>query len=120
MNRTPSMRSGLATALATLALIGCGGHNTGPGIVPNEPTTVRVENQRFNDMRIYVYQSSQRIRLGTAGGLSTATFKIPKSVMAGITTLRFQAVPIGGVGSAVSEEITVNPGEELVLRITPG
>jgi hypothetical protein len=119
MSRTLSTRSGFAAALATLALIGCGGHNTGPGIVPNEPTMVRVENQRFNDMRIYVYQSSQRIRLGTANGLSTATFTIPKSVMAGITTLRFVAVPIGAPGAEVSEEITVNPGEQLVLRITP-
>ena len=119
MSRTLRTRSGFAAALAMLALVGCGGHNTGPGIVPNEPTLVRVENQRFNDMRIYVYQSSQRIRLGTANGLSTATFTIPKSVMAGITTLRFVAVPIGAPGAEVSEEITVNPGEEIVLRITP-
>jgi hypothetical protein len=103
-----------------LALIGCGGHNTGPGIVSNEPTVVRIENQRFSDMTIYVVQSSQRIRLGTANGLSTATLKIPKSVMAGITSLRFLAVPIGARGAEVSEEITVNPGDELVLRITPG
>jgi len=119
MQKTMKIRSGLVTAFATLAVVGCAGHNTGPGIVPNAPTMVRVENQRFHDMRIFVYQSSQRIRLGTANGLSTATFQIPKSVMAGITTLRFVAVPIGAPGAEVSEEITVNPGEELVLRITP-
>lgn len=120
MQSTMRVRNGLGAAFAALALTACGGHNTGPGIVPDEPTVVRIENQRFNDMTIYVFQSTQRIRLGTANGLSTVSLKIPRSVMAGITTLRFLAVPIGGRGAEVSEEITVNPGEELVLRITPG
>ena len=39
---------------------------------PVPPTILKVENQAFLDMTIYVYRSSQRIRLGIANGNSTA------------------------------------------------
>lgn len=118
MNR---IRSLLAVGAFAMALTGCGGRNTAePGIVPDEATTLSVENNNFSDMRIYVHQGGQRIRLGTANGKTTSAFKVPKSVMFGATSLRFEAVPIGGRGSAISETITVNPGEAITLRLPPG
>jgi hypothetical protein len=39
--------------------------------------------------------------------------------MSGITTLRFFADPIGGNRTPVSEEITVQEGDEVGLRIPP-
>lgn len=110
------------TALATLAImtVACGGgRSNDQGIIPEERTILRVENDAFNDMRIYVRQGGQRIRLGTATGKSVSTFRLPRSVVYGLVTLRFEADPIGGRGSSLSEEITVSPGEEVVLRIPP-
>ncbi len=110
----------ILTTILTVALAGCGGRNRAePGIIPDEPTTLKVENDQFNDMHIYVYRGSQRIRLGTATGKSSTTFKIPKYIVSGVTTLQFEAVPIGGNGATRSETITVNPGEDLVLHILP-
>jgi hypothetical protein len=103
-----------------LALAACAGRNTAaPGIVPDEPTTLSVENNNFSDMRIYVHQGGQRIRLGTANGSKLSEFKIPKSVVFGVTSLRFEAVPIGGRGSSISETITIHPGETIMMRIPP-
>lgn len=103
-----------------LALAGCGGHNnTEPGLIPDQRTVLRVDNQSFNDMRIYVVQGGQRIRVGTANGKNESVFKLPKSVISGYTTIRVQAVPIGANGSSISQEITVTPGEDLSLRISP-
>ena len=112
-------RIAVAAGLVALALAGCSHNQADTGIIPNQPTILRVDNQSFNDMRIYVIQGGQRIRVGTANGKNTSTFKLPKSVISGFTTVRVQAVPIGANGSSISEEISITPGDELELRITP-
>jgi hypothetical protein len=86
---------------------------------PVGPTRLRVENQAFLDMTIYVYRSSQRIRLGTATGNSVTRLTIPANLIFGATPLRFQADPIGGSRAPISSEITVAPGDEVVLTIPP-
>jgi hypothetical protein len=84
-----------------------------------EPTYIRVENRAFLDMNIYVYRSSQRIRLGQATGNSTTRFRIPNNLLFGATGLRFQADPIGGNRTPISQEISVSPGDEVNLVIPP-
>lgn len=86
---------------------------------PVPPTRLRVENQAFLDMTIYVYRSSQRVRLGTATGNSVTRLTIPANMIFGATPLRFQADPIGGNRTPISSEITVSPGDEVVLTIPP-
>jgi hypothetical protein len=83
-------------------------------------TTVRVENANFADMTIYAMRSSQRVRIGLANGSSTTVLVIPPNLIAGITALRFIADPIGGRANTVTEEITVAPGDEVVMYIPPG
>ena len=86
---------------------------------PVPPTRLRVENQAFLDMTIYVYRSSQRIRLGQASGNSTTRFTIPANLIFGSTPLRFQADPIGGSRTPLSQEISVSAGDEVMLTIPP-
>jgi hypothetical protein len=84
-----------------------------------ERTTVKVENRGFLDRDIFVVRSGQRIRLGTVTGGQTATFTIPASVVSGVTAIRFIADPIGAPRPPVTEEITVSPGDQVVLTIPP-
>jgi hypothetical protein len=88
-------------------------------VEPVPPTRLRVENQAFLDMTIYVYRSSQRIRIGVANGNSTTRMVIPQNLIFGATPLRFQADPIGSNRAPISEEITVSPGDEVTLTIPP-
>jgi hypothetical protein len=88
-----------------------------PMAEPTPPTYVRVENQAFNDMNIYVLRGAQRLRLGTATGSSTTRFRIPNNLIFGPTALAFYADPIGGNRTPVSQEITVSPGDEVTLTI---
>ncbi len=113
------IRIAVATGLVALALAGCSRNQADTGIIPSQPTILRVDNQSFNDMRIYVIQGGQRIRVGTANGKQISTFKLSRSVISGFTSVRVQAVPIGANGNSVSEEISIQPGEELELRISP-
>ena len=111
---------GVLLAMATAAgLSACGGNQPDPGVIPDAPTMVRVENQSGDDMTIYVVKSGQRLRLGTVNVGQTQTFKLAKPIVTGMTTLRFLADPIGGRRNSISEEISLHPGEEIVLRLGP-
>jgi hypothetical protein len=114
-------RAMLLTAVGCLALAGACSTNPDPDPTaePVPPTRLRVENQAFLDMTVYVYRSSQRIRLGVASGNSTTRFTIPSNLIFGATPLRFQADPIGSSRTSVSQEITVTPGDEVTLTIPP-
>jgi hypothetical protein len=81
------------------------------------PTVVQVDNQGFLDMTVYAARSSQRIRLGIATGNGKTNFTIPTVLISGLTPLRFIADPIGGNRASVSQEITVAPGDTVVLTI---
>ncbi len=111
----------LVAFVGSLALAGACMGNTQEEMAaePVEPTVVRVENRAYLDMTIYVYRSSQRMRLGTVTGNSSTKFVIPHSLMFGATPLRFQADPIGANRQPISEEINVSPGDEVVLVIPP-
>jgi len=86
---------------------------------PNAPTIVQVDNQGFLDMNVFAVRSSQRLRLGTATGNNRTNLTIPPAIISGLTPLRFIADPIGGRRASVSQEITVSPGDTVVLTIPP-
>jgi hypothetical protein len=109
----------LAIALFLLGVAACSGLRGGSGNDPDAPTMVEVDNQGFSDMTIYAVRNSERIRLGIATGNRKTTFTIPPRVVMGIESLRFIADPIGGRRNSVSQEITVVPGDTVVLTIPP-
>lgn len=78
--------------------------------------TVRVENRALTDMTIYIVNQGQRVRLGTVSALATTTFAIPARFVSGMP-VRFLADPLGSSRTPVSEEISVSPGDEIVLMI---
>lgn len=117
----------IALALALTCLGGaaaCSSTNSagaGGMAVPEEATTVKVENLGFLDMDVYVTRvpAGPRIRLGTANSNVTTTLKIPSDVLlgGGATSLRFVADPIGGSRRSVSSQILVTRGDEVTLMI---
>ena len=92
---------------------------TGKGVEQRPQTFVEVDNQALADMTVYVFRGSQRVRLGMATGLRKSRFALPRGIVFGSTSLRFQADPVGGSATPVSEEISVTEGETVVLRIPP-
>ncbi len=109
----------LAAALA-VAFTACARRTE---INPNEgagPTQVRVVNQGYADMDIFVLSTGTgRIRLGTVTGNSTATFTLPGYLVGHATQMRFLADPIGSNRTPVSDQITVEPGATVELTIPP-
>jgi hypothetical protein len=107
----------IATVLALVSLCAC--VHRSPAV--NQPeTTLKVQNDAFSDMTIYLIRGMESIRLGTANGNRTTILKIPSSVIFGTTSLRFQARPIAGTRQPVTEEIGVSAGDEVTMIIPPG
>jgi hypothetical protein len=118
--RAESRRLFLPVTLLALAVAACDprSRSSAPPAA-TEPAYVRVTNQSWLDMNMYVLRSSQRIRLGTVGGNQTQRFRLPTNLIFGATPLRFQADPIGSSRTAQSFEIVVSPGDEVTLTIPP-
>ena len=85
----------------------------------SDKTTVVVDNQNLNEMTIYAYQGTQRMRLGRARATATTELQIPKSMLSGVVQMRFYAEPMvtGGQRSYVSEMIPVQPGDQVDFLI---
>lgn len=83
------------------------------------PAFVQVDNRAFLDATVYVLRSGQRIRLGQATGSSTSTFTLPRGLVMGATQLSFLIDFVGSQRSPISEEITVLPGDTVMLMIPP-
>ena len=108
----------LAVVVLVVVIAACGtrARNTSD---PSAQTYVRVTNQSFWDMNVYVLRSEARIRLGTVNGNRTERFTLPRSVVTGSTAIRFMADPIGSSRVSQSFEITVVPGDEVSITIPP-
>jgi hypothetical protein len=110
----------ITISLLVLAGVACKSVSPAEGINLNEPAAVSVDNRGFSDMTVYVARDSQRQRLGLAQGNRVTVFTIPANMVGGATPLRFIADPIGSSRASVSEQITVSPGDTVVVMIPPG
>lgn len=118
-----SMRfHGGRSVLALAMLLSACRSNRVPRNADDRParTTITVENQDFYDMTVYAIVNGQRDRLGIAPGNHTTELAVPEYLVHGVAQLRFLCDPIGGGRAPVSEEVTVNPGDQLVMIVIPG
>lgn len=111
-------RTLFVTALLGLSLTlgGCASRR-GATASLQEETVLVVKNDNYLDHNVYLLQGLQRIRMGTARGLATTRFVIPRQYVFGVSVLQFLADPIGGTVTPVSERINVSPGDEVHLLI---
>lgn len=103
----------LAVTLSGCASLRSGTASTAP------TTTLHVENQGFLDMTVYVMRSAERVRLGLAPGGVTTSFVIPPDLPSLGQPLRFVADPVGSARASVSDEITVQAGDQVTMVIPP-
>jgi hypothetical protein len=91
----------------------------GDGRSGSTATTVVVDNQNLNEMTIYAYQGTQRMRLGRAKSQGLTELKIPPSIVNGVVQMRFLAEPMvtGGQRAYLSEMIPVQPGDQVDFLI---
>ena len=87
-----------------------------------QPVTVRVTNNNWLDMRIYVVETAtQRVRwrLGTVTALSTARFEIPDHLGAELGDLVLVAVAFGSRQRQFTDRLQTWPGAVVDWNINP-
>jgi len=115
-----TLRASFLTLLVLFAAACTGTGRNAPR--PTERASVRVANQSWSDMTIYVLTgngSASRQRLGLVTGNGSATFTIPDRLVGLGQSVRFQADPVGSSNVAQSFEIFVRPGQQVTVTIPP-
>lgn len=90
-----------------------------PAAGTEEVTTLRVDNQSFVDMTVYVLNGGQRVRLGLAVGKTMSAFTIPARIVGTGRELSFLADPIGSDRTGTSNQLYVRAGQRVTLMIPP-
>ena len=113
----------IAVAVVMMGVASACTHNASKNVGGEDfdaDTRVRVENQAFLDMNIYILSDGGgRRRLGTVTGNTSQTFVIPKDIIGPANSVRFLAEPIGSNRAPVSNSLSVLPGQTVTLTIPP-
>jgi hypothetical protein len=78
---------------------------------------VEIDNQNFNDMKIYLVDAGSRVYIGIAPGLSRASLAVPRGASRSSIQLRLLADPIGGESAITTENLFVAPGQNVFWAI---
>lgn len=103
---------------AAPACLGSGGGPAAGSPFAENPVTVRVENQSWNAVHVYVIAGAEESSLGQISGQSSRTFEIPPSMMANLDEFRLVADPIGSRDRHTSGRILVHPGDVVTWTLT--
>jgi hypothetical protein len=107
-------------------VVACAGHPAAATPSPQPATAaasskdgirVRIDNQNFNDMDVYLLDRGTRVLLGSASGLSRTTLLLPAAVTASGGRVTLQADPIGASAPIRTPQLLVAPGQQVYWTI---
>jgi hypothetical protein len=83
----------------------------------NEPVTLHVVNNNWNDIVIYALVDGTRTRLGDAGASRTTMLRLPSTLIAASGMLQLILDPLGSRSTFRTGAIMVNGGQRVRLLI---
>lgn len=110
----------LPVVLVALSVGACApraGVKSGPAAPASAAASVRVTNNNWSDMTVYMERTGLRVRLGTVTSMGSQTFRVPGSVLGGEGDVRLVADPIGSRESYVTQPVQVWPGQMVAFKI---
>jgi hypothetical protein len=117
----PIPRIALAAIVAAASLAGCSRNGSlGVGPPPAENILLQVTNHHYLDITIYAIHDGQRTRLGVAGGSAHTKLILPSRLLGMGGELRLYGDPIGSPELAITEVITVQPGQFIEWLLESG
>lgn len=108
------------TLVSLMAVAGCASGNQRPTTDASgskAQTYLTVDNTLPESFQMYVTDGVRRLRMGTVMPLRKTRLVIPPSVIFPAVSLEFLAQPMSNSGPAISERLTVSPGENVVLQL---
>ena len=80
---------------------------------------MKIVNDNVVDMNVFVRSGGSQFRLGRVAGGHTEVLTIPAALVHFQTTLVFEMRPVDGSARSRSQSITMNPGDQVTLMISP-
>jgi hypothetical protein len=113
---------GLGLLLLAASLVGgcasMGGKGGGDDTsMRDAPVTLSVRNYNWNTVHIYVMGAGQNVSLGQLSSMDTATYVIPRSILASDRSVRLIADPIGSRQAYISDPVFVTAGDRIEWTI---
>lgn len=114
-------RIALAAIVAAASVAGCFPKGS-PGVVapPTENIPLQITNHHYLDITIYAIHDGQRTRLGVARGSAHTDLVLPSRLLGVGRDLRLYGDPIGSSELAITEVITVQPGQFIEWLLEAG
>jgi hypothetical protein len=110
-------RLGVVVLLALSSACGASQSQTVSSPTPaSDQIPVRIDNESYSDMEIYVVQNGQRLLVGQANGLTKTTLTI-RGATRGDGRIRLLAEPIGASGRIISPTLVVPRGQSIFWTI---
>jgi hypothetical protein len=118
------MLRGLALTVPIFLVVACGG-SPSPSTTPAPAGTetrayLKVENQSFVDLQMWVERANARQILGRSTANTTRVFTLPAAyVDPQGARIRFIANPVGTQSPGFTRELTTFPGDTVIITIPP-
>lgn len=106
----------VAVALAAGLVVACGSRSGGGASGMNQPVMLEVENNNWQDARIYVAGLGAPIRLGSVTSLGSRRFRIPSSYIRS-QGLRLMVRLLASSETTATQTFSVLPGDRVELTV---
>jgi hypothetical protein len=112
----------MAAIVAAASLAGCFSSKESPAIfaAPVDNIPLQITNHHYLDITIYAIHDGQRTRLGVARGSAHTDMVLPSRLLGIGRDLRLYGDPIGSSELAITEVITVRPGQFIQWLLESG
>ena len=114
----------LIAVVTGTATTGCatGGTSLSRRVEPQKQTAVRIRNDSWNDVKVYLVQAGggMPVRLGTIMSMTTLRIPLRGAVASQIDSqgsLRFEIRPLGSRNGYVTESVIMTPGDVMHLTV---
>lgn len=112
---------GITLLTAALGLSGCFLGRKGPALGPaSTGVELQVINHNWLDVRVYVIHDGQRTRVGLAGGSANTEMVLPWRLLGVGRDIQLYGDPIGSSEKAITEVISVQPGQFIEWLLESG
>ena len=114
----------LIAVVTGAATMGCATRGTSPsrGVEPHQQTAVRIRNNNWSDVKVYMVPASggRPVRLGTVTSMTTLRIPLREAVASELNregSLRFLIRPLGSRSSYTTHSVTMTPGDVMSLTV---
>mgnify|MGYP001187639441 FL=1 len=112
------------TVLAVLVLLtlgACapvaGGESGFPAPAASEDVHIRIQNNNWADVAVYVIRHGMRSRIGTVSSMSQEVFAVPRGLVPPGADVQLLVDPIGSRITYTTEPILVSPGQTIDMNV---